>query len=258
MFGGEGGEWRPPVRQIGSLAELTALPIAAVKQIAAVVIEPLVQGAAGMKLWPKGTLAALREWTKGQGILLIADEVQCGYGRTGRMWAFEGAAIVPDVVCLAKAIANGLPLGAIVSRRELHDRWGKGAHGTTFGGNPVACAAGLAVLETIRAEGLVACAAERGSQLRDGLERLAATDEGIGDVRGPGLMVGVEFVRDRETREPDGERADRVIARCADMGLLLLTCGTGHQVVRWIPPLNVAADEINEGLGIFQRALESG
>ncbi|MBA3778337.1 MAG: aspartate aminotransferase family protein [Chloroflexi bacterium] len=243
----------------GSLAALDRVLAEVIppSAVAALVIEPI-QGEGGFNPAPEGYLRGLRERADRHGILLIADEVQCGYGRTGRMWAFEGAAIVPDVVCLAKAIANGLPLGAIVSRRELHDRWGKGAHGTTFGGNPVACAAGLAVLETIRTEGLVSNAGERGVQLREGLERLVAADEGIGDVRGPGLMIGVEFVRDRATREPDGERADRVIARCADMGLLLLTCGTGHQVVRWIPPLNVAADEIDEGLGIFQRALEGG
>ena len=135
------------------------------------------------------------------------------------MWAFEHAGIVPDVVVLAKAIANGLPLSAIVSSRELQERWGRGAHGSTFGGNPVACAAGLAVLETIRDERLVENAAARGAELRAGLERIAAEDDRIGDVRGPGLMIGVEFVRDRDTREPDGDAPGSTVSRLRGRGL---------------------------------------
>ena len=134
-------------------------------------------------------------------------------GGPGEMWAFEHAGIVPDVVVVAKAIANGLPLSAIVTSRDLQERWGRGAHGSTFGGNPVACAAGLAVLETIRDEGLLENAAARGAELRAGLERIAAEDDRIGDVRGPGLMVGVEFVRDRVTREPDGTLPGSPIGR---------------------------------------------
>ena len=183
------------------------------------------------------------------------DEVQTGFGRTGRMWAFEDAGIVPDIVCMAKAIANGLPLSAIISGRDLQERWGRGAHGSTYGGNPVACAAGLAVLETIQEEGLVANAAARGEELRSGLAKIAAEDDRIGDIRGRGLMVGVEFVRDRETREPDATLPDRLMAACADAGLLVLTCGSSHQVVRWIPPINVDAAEIAEGVEIFGEAL---
>jgi 4-aminobutyrate aminotransferase-like enzyme len=173
------------------------------------------------------------------------------------MWAFERAGIVPDVVCLAKAIANGLPLSAMVSSRELQERWGRSAHGTTYGGNPVACAAGIAVLETIRDEGLVENAARRGEELTAGLRRLQAEDERIGDVRGPGLMIGVEFVADRGTRAPDGATADAVVARAADLGLLVLTCGLEHQVVRWIPPLDVSGAEIAEGLERFGEALRT-
>ena len=171
------------------------------------------------------------------------------------MWAFEQAGIVPDVVVLAKAIANGLPLSAIVSSRELQERWGRGAHGSTYGGNPVACAAGIAVLETIRDEGLVENAVARGAELRAGMERVAAEDDRIGDVRGPGLMVGVEFVRDRATREPDGSLPDRLSAACADAGLLVLTCGRQHEVVRWIPPLDVTGAEISEAVEIFGESL---
>jgi 4-aminobutyrate aminotransferase-like enzyme len=171
------------------------------------------------------------------------------------MWAFEQADIVPDVVCMAKAIANGLPLSAIISSRELQERWGRGAHGSTYGGNPVACAAGLAVLETIRDEHLVANAATRGSELVAGLGKIAAEDDRIGDIRGRGLMIGVEFVRDRTTREPDSTLPDRLMAACADAGLLILTCGHSHQVVRWIPPLDVTAAEISEAVEMFGETL---
>jgi 4-aminobutyrate aminotransferase len=129
------------------------------------------------------------------------------------------------------------------------------AHGTTFGGNPVSCNAGLAVLRTIREQNLVENSAVRGAELRAGLQRLAANDPGIGDVRGPGLMVGVEFVKDRATKAPDGERAERLMSRCADLGLLVLVCGVHHEVMRWIPPLDVTAEEIAEGVRIFGQAL---
>ena len=171
------------------------------------------------------------------------------------MWAFEHAGIVPDVVVIAKAIANGLPLSAIASSREIQERWGRGAHGSTYGGNPVACAAAVAVLETIESEGLVQNAIERGAELRAGLERIAAEDDRIGDIRGPGMMIGVEFVKDKATREPDGALPDRLIAACADRGLLVLTCGSQHEVVRWIPPLDVSAGEISEAIEIFGEAL---
>jgi 4-aminobutyrate aminotransferase len=159
------------------------------------------------------------------------------------------------VVVLAKAIANGLPLSAIVSSLELQERWGRGAHGSTYGGNPVACAAGIAVLEAIRDEGLVENAVARGAELKAGLERVAAEDDRIGDVRGPGMMIGVEFVRDRVTREPDGLLPDRLSLACADAGLLVLTCGSQHEVVRWIPPLDVTAAEISEAVEIFGESL---
>jgi 4-aminobutyrate aminotransferase len=241
-----------------SLEALRALfgTVIAPSQVASVLIEP-VQGEGGYIPAPLSFLRALRDLCDRHGILLIVDEVQTGFGRTGEMWAFERAGIVPDVVCMAKAIANGLPLSAIISSREIQERWGRGAHGSTFGGNPVACAAGLAVLETIRDEDLIANAAARGTQLVSGLAKIAAEDDRIGDVRGPGLMIGVEFVRDRATREPDSTLPDRLIAACADAGLLVLTCGHSHQVVRWIPPLNVTAAEISEGIEIFGETLAS-
>ncbi len=231
----------------------TAVPPSSV---AAMLIEP-VQGEGGYHPAPAAFLQALRAFCDEHGIVLIADEVQTGYGRTGRMWGFEQAGIVPDAVCIAKAIANGLPLSALATSRELQERWGKSAHGSTYGGNPVACAAGIAVLETMRDEGLVANAARRGDELTAGLRRLQAEDERIGDVRGPGLMIGVELVRDRESRIPDGDLANAVQARAFELGLLVLTCGPAHETIRWIAPLDASAAEISEGLELFGEALRT-
>jgi 4-aminobutyrate aminotransferase len=239
---------------LAHLDDLLATTVAP-SQVAAILIEP-VQGEGGYYPAPPSFLRALRAACDEHGMLLIVDEVQSGFGRTGEMWAFEHAGIVPDVVCVAKAIANGLPLSAIVTSRDLQERWGRGAHGTTYGGNPVACAAGVAVLETIRDEDLVANARRRGAELSGGLRELMADHPSIGDVRGPGLMIGVEFVRDRATREPDGVTSEAVAARAAEAGLLVLNCGIDHQVIRWIPPLDVTVPEIEEALRLFEGALE--
>ncbi|HEX5828344.1 MAG TPA: aminotransferase class III-fold pyridoxal phosphate-dependent enzyme [Candidatus Limnocylindrales bacterium] len=252
-FGGDEEEaTRVCLQHLRDTLETTVAP----SQVAAVLIEP-VQGEGGYYPAPADFLRQLRAICEEHGILLIADEVQSGFGRTGEMWAFEHAGIVPDVVCVAKAIANGLPLSAIVTSKELQERWGRGAHGTTYGGNPVACAAGVAVLETIADEDLVANARLRGAELSGGLRELMAESGQIGDVRGPGLMIGVEFVTDRETRVPDGHAAETVASRAVDDGLLLLTCGIHHQVIRWIPPLDVTVGEIEEALGTFERALRA-
>ena len=249
----DGDEDRATASSLAALRSLLST-IVAPSQVAAILIEP-VQGEGGYTPAPVEFLRGLRALCDEHGILFIADEVQSGFARTGEMWSFQHAGIVPDVVVTAKAIANGLPLSAIIASKELQQRWGRGAHGTTYGGNPVACAAGVAVLETIEAEGLVANARLRGAELSGGLRELMAEFPGIGDVRGPGLMIGVEFVRDRTTREPDGATAEAVAARAADDGLLLLTCGIDHQVIRWIPPLDVTVSEVEEALGTFERAL---
>jgi 4-aminobutyrate aminotransferase len=250
-FGGDEEEaTRSCLEQLHGLFATTVAPA----QVAGVLIE-CVQGEGGYYPAPAAFLRALRAICDEHGILLIADEVQSGFGRTGEMWAFGHSGIVPDVVCTAKAIANGLPLSAIITSRELQERWGRGAHGTTYGGNPVACAAGVAVLETIQAEDLVTNARVRGAELSGGLRELMAEHPVIGDVRGPGLMIGVEFVKDRASREPDGATADAVAARATEAGLLLLTCGIDHQVIRWIPPLDVTVPEVEEALAIFEAAL---
>jgi 4-aminobutyrate aminotransferase len=205
-----------------------------------------VQGEGGLNPAPAAFLRGLRERCDRHGVLLVIDEIQTGLARTGRMWAFEAADVVPDVVCFGKAIANGLPLAGIVSARALQERWGVGAHGTTFGGNPVACAAAVAVLETIEGEGLVANAAAQGAVLMRGLADLAARDKRLIQVRGQGLMIGVEAGPDLAPRLMDG---------CADAGLVVLLAGGPHDVVRWLPPLDVTADEIREALGIFEGVL---
>jgi 4-aminobutyrate aminotransferase len=240
---------------MGALRTLLAHEIPATS-VAAIIIEPI-QGEGGFSPAPLGFLRELRALCDEHGILLICDEIQSGIARTGRMWAFEHAGIVPDVICLAKALSNGLPIGAIVSRRELQERWGVGAHGTTFGGNPVSCAAGIAVLETISRQGLVANAEARGQELMAALQGLMTKDERIGNVRGRGLMVGVEMVKDRATRDPDTATGEALVQACADQGLLVLNCGMHHNVIRFLPPIDTTSEEIAQGVDLFGAALRS-
>jgi 4-aminobutyrate aminotransferase-like enzyme len=240
---------------MGALRTLLGHEIPA-SAVAAIIIEPI-QGEGGFNPAPASFMRELRTLCDENGILLICDEIQTGMARTGRMWAFEHAGIVPDVVCVAKALANGMPIGAIVTRHELQEKWGVGAHGTTFGGNPVSCAAGVAVMRTIDEQGLVANAAARGAELQASVRALMAADDRIGDVRGLGLMVGVEFVKDRATRDPDTETCEALIQACADQGLLILNCGTHHNVIRFLPPIDVTADEIATGVELFRAALKA-
>jgi 4-aminobutyrate aminotransferase len=250
-----GDEARASEAALEGLDTLFATLIAP-SQVGSILIEPI-RGEGGYNPAPASFLRALRRICDEHGILLIADEVQTGFARTGRMWGFEDSEIVPDVVVLAKAIANGLPLSAIATSRALMERWGRSAHGSTYGGNPVACAAGIAVLETIADEHLVENAATRGAELTAGLARIAAEEPRIGDVRGPGLMIGVEFVRDGDPQKPDGATAKLAIARAADLGLLVLTCGSHGNVIRWIPPIDVSAAEIGEAVEIFGETLRT-
>jgi 4-aminobutyrate aminotransferase len=238
---------------MGALRTLFAHEIPATS-VAAIIIEPI-QGEGGFSPAPLSFLQELRALCDENGILLICDEIQSGVARTGKMWAFEHAGIVPDVVCVAKALSNGLPIGAIVSRRELQERWGVGAHGTTFGGNPVSCAAGIAVLQTIERQHLVANAAARGDELLAGLKGVMAQDDRIGDVRGRGLMVGVEMVKDRATRDPDTATGEALVQACADQGLLVLNCGMHHNVIRFLPPIDATAEEIGRSVELFGAAL---
>ncbi|MBP0462111.1 aspartate aminotransferase family protein [Streptomyces montanisoli] len=203
-------------------------------------------------------LRGLRERADRHGILLVLDEVQTGFGRTGMFWGHEHFAGRPDIVVTAKGLASGFPLSAIAAPTALMEKAWPGSQGGTYGGNAVACAAAIATLDVIQDEKLVENAAERGKELLAGLREVAArhapgSGPGIGDVRGLGLMAGSEFVT--AEGEPDGATASRVQAAASRRGLLLLTCGAQGQVVRMIPPLVVTADQVREGLGLWAEAV---
>jgi 4-aminobutyrate aminotransferase len=222
------------------------------EETAALVIEPVL-GEGGYVPAPPRFLQGLRDICDHYGILLILDEVQTGFGRTGDLFAFERAGIAPDVVVMAKGLASGMPISAIAAPSKLMGRWMTGSHGGTYGGNPVAAAAAVATIDVIRDEGLVANARARGAQLTAGLHELQAEFPVIGDVRGPGLMVGVEF--GRSGREPLPDLAKAVQQECMARDLLLLTCGAHANTVRFIPPLVVDDTQIAEGLAIFGEAV---
>jgi len=193
----------------------------------------------------------LRRICDEHGILLIADEVQSGMGRTGKMFAMEHSGVKADIVCIAKGIASGLPLAACVSRADLMD-WGKGAHASTFGGNPVAIAAALKTIELLERE-LLANAAEVGGYLKTGLEKLMPKYECIGDVRGMGMMIGVEFVTDRTSKHRNPDLRDRVEMAAFNRGLILLGCGENS--IRWSPPLILSRENVDVALEIFDDAI---
>jgi 4-aminobutyrate aminotransferase len=220
------------------------------EEVAAIVVEPI-QGEGGYVPAPKGFLKGLRRICDEHGILLVFDEVQSGMGRTGKMFACEHDEVQPDVICIAKGIASGLPLGACVARADLMD-WQKGAHASTFGGNPVALAAALKTIELLERE-LVENAAEVGSYLKRGLKNLMAKYECIGDVRGRGFMLGVEFVKDKTSRTPDPELRDRVEMAVFERGLILLGCGAN--TIRWSPPLILTKENVDVALEIFDDAI---
>jgi 4-aminobutyrate aminotransferase len=221
-------------------------------ETAAVLIEPVL-GEGGYVVPPEAFLHGLRAICDEHGILLIADEIQSGMGRTGRWMAFEHFDIVPDIVTLAKGLASGLPISAVVARKALMDRWPPGSHGGTFGGNVVACAAGVATIAAIRDEHLLENAVARGEQLMTGLRHLQEEQPRIGDVRGLGLMVGAEFTG--KDGAPDKAAAKQVVHDSLDAGLMLLTCGPWDNTVRIIPPLTVRDEEIRDGLEIFASAV---
>ncbi len=244
---GDGGVVQGAVNWIENRLFKTTTPAS---EVAAIVVEP-VQGEGGYVAAPAGFLKELRRICDENGILLIVDEVQSGMGRTGKMFALEHYGVQADIVCIAKGIASGLPLGATVSRADLMD-WKKGAHASTFGGNPVAIAAALKTIELLQRE-LVANAEEVGAYLKQGLEKLATKHDCIGDVRGMGLMLGVEFVKDRASKKPDAELRDRVEMATFQRGLILLGCGANS--IRWSPPLVLSRDNVDVALEIFDDAI---
>jgi 4-aminobutyrate aminotransferase len=219
-------------------------------EIAAVVIEPI-QGEGGYAVAPDRFLQGLRAMTRKHGILFIADEVQSGMGRTGKMFAIEHSGVEPDIVATAKGIASGMPLGVSSARADLMT-WPRGAHASTFGGNPVSCAAALATLKLLKEE-LIANAAEVGGHLKARIEALADRHRLIGDVRGRGLMIGVELVRDRQTKERATDERNAVVLAAFNRGLLILGAGTNS--IRFSPPLVLTKEEADTAAGIFDEAL---
>src|SRR5690606_25611037 len=216
---------------------------------AAMIVEPVL-GEGGYVPANAEFMAGLRQRCDDHGILLIVDEVQTGFGRTGKFWGHEHFGVRPDIVITAKGLASGFPLSAIAASRELMSKAWPGSQGGTYGGNAVACAAALATLDVIHEEDLVANAAEQGRRLLDGARAVADKTPAIGDVRGLGLMVGSEFVT--PDGEPDGKTSAAAQQLAAKKGLLLLTCGAWGQVVRMIPALVVNGEQIDEALSIWQ------
>jgi 4-aminobutyrate aminotransferase len=227
-------------------------------RVAAVIVEPVL-GEGGYIVPPPTFLPRLREITRRHGILLIADEVQTGFGRTGELFAVRHWGVEPDILVMAKGIASGLPLSGILARRELLEHWAPGAHGGTYGGNVVSCAAANATLDVIEDEGLVANAAARGRQLLDGLRTVQGRFPSLGDVRGLGCMVGLEFVRpgQGDGRVPDPDVVKRVLAAALERDLIVLSAGSYAQVVRIIPPLVTTPNEVDRALGILVDSLEA-
>jgi 4-aminobutyrate aminotransferase len=220
-------------------------------ETAAVVIEPVL-GEGGYVPAPAPFLQAVRDICRKYGILFIADEVQTGFGRTGRLFCFEHAAIDPDIVIMAKGLGSGVPISCVAASRALMEKWPVGSHGGTYGGNALAAAAAVATLEVMRDENLPGNAACEGERLTTGLKQLQADYPVLADVRGPGLMIGCEFTRDGK---PVAEAATAVQKACLERRLLLLTCGTYGNVIRWIPPLVVDDAQIDDALAIFAEAL---
>jgi 4-aminobutyrate aminotransferase len=238
--------------------ELTLHTLVNAEDVAAVIVEPVL-GEGGYVVPPAGFLPRLRELTRELGILLIADEVQTGFGRTGKMFAVQHQNVEPDILVMAKGIASGLPLSGLIARKELLESWAPGTHGGTYGGNVIACAAALATLDVIEDERLVENASTRGAQMLAGMKKIAVGRSGIGDVRGLGLMLAFEFVKPGEGdgRTPDPDAVKRVIAEANKRKLLLLSAGPYGQVIRIIPPLVTSAEEVELALKILDESLDA-
>ncbi|MBZ6083887.1 4-aminobutyrate--2-oxoglutarate transaminase [Streptomyces olivaceus] len=224
------------------------------ENVAAIVIEPVL-GEGGFIEPARGFLPALRQYAADHGIVFVADEIQSGFCRTGQWFACEDEGIVPDLITTAKGIAGGLPLAAVTGRAEIMDAAHAGGLGGTYGGNPVACAAALGAIETMRELDLNARARRIEAVMKPRLAAMAEKFDVIGDVRGRGAMIAIELVTDRDTKEPDPRAAAALAAACHRAGLLVLTCGTYGNVLRFLPPLVIGEDLLNEGLDIIEQAL---
>jgi 4-aminobutyrate aminotransferase/(S)-3-amino-2-methylpropionate transaminase len=225
------------------------------QRVAAIIIEP-VQGEGGFYPAPPAFLRALRELCDRHGIVFIADEIQSGFARTGRMFAIEHAGVVPDLITVAKSLAGGVPLSGVIGRADIMDAPPAGGLGGTYAGSPLGCAAGLAVLDVIESEDLCARAERQGSVLRARLEDLRSRWSCIGDVRGLGAMVAMELVRDRRADAPDAELTRALVQAAGRRGLVLLSCGVYGNVIRFLAPLTLPDAQLAEGLAILEAALE--
>jgi len=224
------------------------------EETAAIIIEPVL-GEGGYIPAPERFLCELREICNHYGILLVVDEVQTGFGRTGKLFCYENAGIVPDIIIMAKGLGSGMPISGIASTEAIMSSWKPGAHGGTYGGGALAAAAGVATVQTMIDEDLPGNAARMGERLMDGLTELQGRYPVIGDVRGRGLMVAAEFTA--SDKHPDKTTTKAVQTACIERNLLLLTCGSYENVIRWIPPLVVNEQQIDEALTIFEDALSS-
>ncbi|MFM0165928.1 4-aminobutyrate--2-oxoglutarate transaminase [Paraburkholderia sediminicola] len=223
-------------------------------RVAAIILEP-VQGDGGFLQAPAEFMQALRELTTRHGIVLICDEIQTGFGRTGKMFGFQHSGIQPDLVTVAKSLAGGLPISGVVGRPEIVDAPLPGGLGGTFGGNPLACAAANAVLDIFEQEDLLERSVKIGEQLRAGLEELQGKHPEMGEIRQTGAMVAVEFVSDEQTRAPNSPLVQRILDTAREEGLLLIKCGVERNVVRFLSPLTVSDQDVSDALAMFGRAL---
>jgi 4-aminobutyrate aminotransferase / (S)-3-amino-2-methylpropionate transaminase / 5-aminovalerate transaminase len=242
-------------RALEALDEVFVTDIAP-DRVAAIIIEP-VQGDGGFLPATAPFLKELREITKRQGIVLIADEIQTGFGRTGKLFGFEHSGIQPDLVTVAKSLAGGFPLSGVVGRAEVMDAPLPGGLGGTYGGNAIGCVAALAVLEAFEQDKLLDRAGRLGQRLEAGLRELARKHPIIGDVRGLGFMQAIELVKDRKTKTPDPDRAQRVIDQARQRGLLVIKCGVHRNVIRFLAPLVISEEHLDKALGIIDAALSA-
>lgn len=236
-----------------SLDELLLSQIAP-HDVAAILIEPVL-GEGGYVPPPASFLKGLRETCDKHGILLVFDEIQSGFGRTGKWFAQDHYGVIPDILVVAKGIASGMPLSGVFSRLELMKKWPTGSHGGTYGGNAVAMAAGLATIRAMKEEKMLENATARGIQLQTGLRKLQEEYPQIGDARGLGLMIGSEFEVDGQYKKAK-DLVKKVIKAAENKGLLLLSCGTYDSTIRWIPPLNVTEEQVNDALQMFAASLK--
>jgi len=248
--------WTPEQSAEFCLRELRHLLVTqtAPSETCAVLVEPVL-GEGGYVPPPSGFLQGVQQICSEHDLLFIVDEVQSGFGRTGRWFGYQHYGVEPDVMIMAKGLASGFPLSGIATRPDLMEKWIPGSHGGTYGGNAVSCAAAAATIRVIREEKLVENSARMGEYLLAGLRLIQQRYEGIGDVRGLGLMVAAEFTTVQG--KPDTDTAKAVRVKCLERGLMLLTCGPYGNVVRWIPPLIVTQEQIDEALEIFEGALHA-